>query len=342
MRPFVAILTIIAACAGVRAAEGPEGPDPKAPWRSHALSPVLRSDLRFAVAAPIPAGLKMPFPPSAGTFALRPEGRTLRADLDGDGTLDAVTEEGDVFTFHVRAARGGKRPCHYRFFRGAKRAWYFEPATAMTAEIGGERFALLDADANLRFDDVGRDAVLLGDAGWAVPLGRVMLLGGKLHHVKAEPDGRAVSLQPYRGETGVLNLDRRFRAPGRLAFAVVRSGEAWFDLAGKGGGVVPVGGYRLVRGRLEKNGESCTIVPGEMKAFQVSSAGPAAPRWGGPLRINFRPRLSGSRLHVDALLRYFGEGGEEYVDFTGPLTTPTVVVISPGGAELSRGRFETG
>ncbi|MHC4778498.1 MAG: hypothetical protein ACYTFG_07990 [Planctomycetota bacterium] len=319
-----------------------EGGESEGEWKIYPLRPVHGQKLRLAAAAPLPARLRMPFAHPGGGFELRPEGRTLRADLDGDGILDAVTEEGEVFKFLVQD-RGGK-PLSYlvRFYRGAKRAWFLEPATVLTCDVEGEPLTFIDTNLDLRFHEEGVDAVMGKGSPWAIPLGKVMHIGSTLHHVEVDSRSRTASVRPFTGPKGTVDLREGFRSPGALTLAVVKCGSSYFDVATREKTPVPTGKYELLRGRLETPEKSCAILRGNMKPILVEAGALAAPAWGRPVRIDFEAALSDGKMHVSSVLRYFGSLGEEYGEFSGPLTTPKIEVISPEGRILARSRFETG
>lgn len=317
-----------------------QAPDPEGQWEAFPLKFSILRTTNIAVGGKHEAALKIPLPSETGGFTLQPEGTNLSVDVNGDGTVDSKVKEGQPVFLQVKYDDGEMAKYAVRFFRGARMAWFYETATSMAGTVAGEKVSLIDADCNGKYDDFGKDAILVGRGPWAAPLGKIVLLKDKLYHVKVDPKGASLSLQAYTGETGTLDLRKNFRAPGALQYAVVQCAEAYFELSGKGANV-PVGKYVFVCGRLEKGKKACNIVRGEMKEIEVGTGG-ATPQWGPPLKIVFKASRNEEKIHIDAGLRYTGQGDEEYRDFENVISTPDVQVKSKEGIVADKGRFATG
>jgi hypothetical protein len=320
----------------------PAEPDPDGSWEEFSLKFTVLRSTKLVVGGRIKAALKIGLPSPAGGFALKPDGSSISVDLNGDGRVDTKAKEGRPVFLQVQHDDGARAKYAVRFYRGPRMGWTYETASAMAGRVGGEAVKIVDGDCNGKYDDVGKDAVFIGRQRWGMPLGRVIVLKDKLYHVKVDPRGASVSLQPYAGKTGKIDLTRKFRAPGKLQYAVVQCGEAYFDASARGGVEVPAGKYALLRARLEKGRQSCHIVRGKMKEIEVASGGKTEPEWGPPLRIEFQAKVNKKKIHIAARLHYYGKADEEYVDFENVVSTPEVMVRSSDGAVASKGRFSTG
>lgn len=338
----VACLAFLAIAPAATADDGLQAPDPDGKWEESGLRfSVLRST-DLAVPNPMQVALKIPLPSPSGGFAVNIDGSDIQVDLTGDGQFNTKAKEGRPVFFLVKRDDGSTFKYAVRFYRGARNAWFYETATSMRGRLGGETVTFIDADCNGTFNEVGKDAVQIGRARHAIPLGRVIALKGKLYHLKVDADGDTASVQEYAGPTGTMDMTRNFRAPSALQYAVVQNGESYFDLCERGAQTLPAGKYVLVRGRLERGRKSVEIVRGEMKEIELAADAALEPEWGPPVRIEFKARLSDDKLHIDATLRFFGQLGEEYVNFENMIMAPEIKVLSSEGYEALTGRFATG
>ena len=339
---FFAIAAVLMFSLPVRADDGLQEPDPDGSWEESTLKFKLLPSTNVAVAEAIQVAMKLDLPSPSGGFAVLADNSTVSVDTTGDGNINTKAKEGRPVFLSITYDDGEKGRYAVRFYRGPRRAWCVETATSMSGKVGKESFSLIDANCNGKFDEIGTDAVLVGRSKWAQPLGRVMSIKGKLYHVRVDSKGTTVGIQEYSGPTGTLDLNKNFRAPGALQFAIVQSGEVYFDLSARGGQPVPVGKFVFVRGRLEKSRKSCNIVRGKMPEIEVGADAKVEPEWGPPIRIDFKPTLNDGKLHIDARLQFFGRAEEEYTDFADVIMTPKISVRSKEGAEAASGTFATG
>lgn len=322
--------------------DGLQAPDPGGTWEESSLKFSLMRSTNLAFGDPMPVGMTIELPSPSGGFAVKAEGGTVEVDLNGDGSLDTKAKEGKPVILKVTYSDGSTGNYAVRFYRGARMAWCYETATSMTGKVGGETLTLVDANCNGTFDEFGKDGLILGRAKYAVPLGRVISLKGKLYHLKVDPKGETVGIQEYTGATGSLDMMANFRAPTRPLYTVVQVGDCFFDASERGGITVPAGKYVFVKGRLEKGRKSCDISRGRMAEFEVAADGKSEPDWGPPLKILFKAKLTKDTVHIDAGLHYLGKAEEEYHNFQNIISTPDIKVTGSDGAEACKGRFATG
>jgi hypothetical protein len=296
----------------------------------------------LAVFKPMAVGIKIELPSPSGGFAVQADASGVQVDVVGDGNANVKAKEGQPVIMNLRYEDGTSCKYALRFFRGERMQWYYETATSMQGTIKGVNVTLIDANCNGKWDEFGKDAIIVGKGRFGIPLSRVIPIKDGLFHVKVDPRGASISIQEYTGSTGTLDLIKNFKAPGGLEYAVVQNGEAFFDLMVKGGLKVPAGKYVFAGGRLVKAKKSCDIVRGEWKEAVVADGAKCEPEWGPPMRLAFQVKLTDDKFHIDASIRVFGLGGEEYVNFQSTIMTPDISVKSKDGAEAAKGKFATG
>jgi len=264
------------------------------------------------------APVRMALPVGAG-FAVRKEANGLRVDADGDGRPElavAADPSGEQRARVVRLRRDGRT----RAVRlvGGKR-WTFAASGSCAGEVDGVPVRLFDLNGNGRHGDFGEDAMIVGHGRAACFLSRVASIGGRLYELSVAPDDGRLSLEPWKGERGVLDLRSGFETTGRLLSGVVRSrdGRFSFELASHAEGVaVPAGTYELVTAVVGHGRARARIEPGAMPPIEVAPGGTAAPAWGGPLRMEFTFTRRGDMVVFrPADVAYVGRAGERYVDW---------------------------
>lgn len=290
-------------------------------------------------------GTEIAIPHSNGTgFAAVKDVMTLDVDTDGDGKLDKAVK-GTSGYLELRGKRKDGKPFSYAArFMSAGEAFSFASSCAMVGQIKGVQVRVIDLNNNGVFNEVGKDAIVVGSGVAASFLSKVIHLNNELHELELSADGTTATFKPYTGETGTLDLRSGFKSNGSLDCAVVNSADNTlsFNLAQAPKGLaVPIGTYRITGGRASKGGESVCIATGKMAPLAVVAGGTAAPAWGGPLEAEFDVTHSGGEVTVQPNLKYFGRSGEEYHTFKPDAKSPKFLVTDankPGGKPWS-GRF---
>jgi hypothetical protein len=222
--------------------------------------------------------------------------------------------------------------------------WKFAASGVMAGKIKGVEIRLIDQDTNGKYDDYGKDAMIVGNGNAACFLSRVVNLGGSLYNLEVSADGAEVSVTPFAGEAGTLNLSSSFQTQGTLESAVVQStsGDYSFNLADqKKGMLVPAGEYRIEYGTVMSGSESVRIRAGKMQPLAVKAGETIAPQWGGPLEGKFTWTHENGILTIKPEnLFYFGKAGEEYFNWKPDGQPPTFVVKdAKTGREILEARF---
>ena len=255
-----------------------------------------------------------------GTFAAQTEGELLRADLDGDGVMEAQVEgETGFLTLRSAGPDGAEYRYSVRLERRPMQPWTWTTGGGMAGELDGTPVLFLDQNLDGDYSDFGEDAVVVGQDHAASFLSRVISVNGSLFAIELAADGTSLRYAPYEGPSGTLDLLESFTAKAKLDAAVVVNADASlsFSLArARGGLVVPAGEYRLHSGRLALGESSAVIGAGASKPILVPAGRRVAPAWGGPVRAEFAVQRQGDAISFAPWdIWFYGALGEEYTNF---------------------------
>lgn len=278
---------------------------------------------------------------TAGFATERTGVMALEVDTNGDGKLDEKVKGARGFA-KLRGETSDGKPFSYavRFkFEGTSYKW--SAAGLMTGKIHGQTIKLIDQNGNGEYDDYGADAMIIGSSPAASFLSRVVNLGGELFDLDVTADGTKLSVKPYEGETGTLDLQSKFQSNGTLVSAVVLSGDNSFDLAGAGTGLlVPAGKYELTSGFVEKAGETCWIRRGKAATLDVRRGTKLSLEWGAAVVAEFDYKVEGDEITVQPNVAFFGQAGEEYHSFRPEAKSPKLLITDKATGKLvASGRF---
>lgn len=295
-------------------------------------------DFPFRVFDGAPAGISgtsLPLPTKGGSgIAVAPEEFAIGVDVNGDGKVDdRLKSDGATATFTLTYPDGFSAPYVARFARNRQKAWTFERSGYWGGKAGKETIAVFDNSNNGRYDDFGKDAVVVGSSQFAIPLSKVVSLGGVLSELRVAPSGKRLWVREYKGPTGKIDVVSDYKAAGKLTAAVFRSEEISINAIGKEKElVVPAGTYKLVGGEVAAatGGQKATIRPGTMAEVVVKAGESAKVAWGMPLKLTFAANVAKNELNIKGLeVKAFGAGGEEYTDFAPMKLTPEVTIWAP-------------
>jgi hypothetical protein len=261
------------------------------------------------------------------SFAVGAEGSNLLLDLDGDGQTDVriTGSEGSALLRHADGFRYAIRLKH------DPNGWSFASSGAQVGKLDGTRIALIDQNNDGIFNQVGTDAILIGQGKIATWLGTTVLIDGKVHSLKLGADGAQMELAAYQGETGSLSVAEGFHGKGKILSAVLSSldNKHCFDLAGLEGPVqVPVGQYRIRSGKIGLGELAVMVAPGDAARLDVVAGGKQKLEWGGPVRAEFKfERGNGLIGFSPDQVWYFGSGGEEYLQWRPVGKSPVFTIV---------------
>lgn len=289
----------------------------------------FRSQRKWSIALPNETFVKIGTSIELGgcQFTTRSEGTGLAVDTDGDGTTDVTVQGEGGF---VKLQKDGFRYALRLVNRGG--GWHYATSCLRQAKVRGQRLRLIDQNGNGRFSDVGVDAMILGRGETATFLSRVINVDREVLSMEVSSDGGSVTLTPYEGDTGTLDLTSSLETKGKLLSAIVRSvdGALSFDLA-RGALSVPTGTYRIHSGTIGLGETTVDVRRGRAADLVVDGGATVALDWGGPATAEFDYRRQDGKLEFSpAAVWYYGDSGEEYRNWNPVGKSPTFEVREDG------------
>lgn len=265
--------------------------------------------------------------PGGESFRAQRDGLKLRVDTTGDGRMNKdVKGTKGYLKFRTKGFQYAAR------FRGNKGGYHYATSCAMVGSVAGIPLHLIDLNNNGTYNELGEDAIVVGKSKAAAYLSKAVSYKGKVYNIEVSENGRDVTVTPYDGEVGTLNLAAGFKSRGKLDSAIVSDGNGnSFNVAGfKSGLVVPTGSYTIVSGQVHKGSQSARIKSGKMNGLTVRADKVSKLSWGGPLMAEFSHALGEGKVTVDPKnLHIYGKAGEEYTDWIPGAKSPKFTVRDP-------------
>ena len=299
---------------------------------------------------PVKDGIKIPH--SGGdVFAVELDGNKVKFDTDGDGKLDRtikpiVDAKTNVST--TRVVLSGKtksgEPLRYAArLRKDGSGWEWAPGGAMagtiTTDAGPVPIRIIDQNGNGRFDDIGRDAMIVGGNDNATLLSKTIYVDNVLHSVDFADDAKSLTLSPYDGPTAQIDMTTSFNSKAVLISSVIVSadGQHSFDVGAIEGPIkVPAANYSVVGGVLGLGEHRVHIASGRMKPLELASGTKKEIDWGGPIASEFQFARSGDQVQFSPNhIWYYGKAGEQYTGWNPIGKSPEFKVLdADSGAVL--------
>lgn len=257
-------------------------------------------------------------------FAAKTDGEALLVDTDGDGEAerriegreDRETKQHKAFVTVQDEFTG---PHALRLTKDRAGNWMWSTASIRTGKIDGQKITLIDQDGDGVYGEAGVDAMVVGSGKVATFQSEVVRVGDALYSMDVETDGLRLALQPFEGETGVLDLGAELTTDGKLVSAIVVSEDRSlsFDLAlFAEGQAVPAGTYEIHGAKIGLGNQRVSVDPGLVEKLDVESGDEVHFSWGGPTRAEFAVMKKGDEVQLDPYqVFYYGDAGEEYVDW---------------------------
>jgi len=269
-------------------------------------------------------------------FKANIDGTALLIDADGDGSLETRVEGDKGF---VVLEKNGRR---YGVRLKASPKWTFEAGSVVMGKIGSTKIRIIDQNHNGRFDDIGKDAMVIGNGRAASFLSETVTIDGALHTIKVAKDGTKLSFAPFAGDVGKLSLHAVTN--GKVMAAVLNSkdGRHSVHLSKQDAEVsVPTGEYVLHSGVLSLSGSRVKMQQGRSKSIQVASDAEVKLSWGGPAKAEFAYADQGDELVFDPnRIWFYGAVNEEYRDWNPVGKSPLIVVTDKAtGKVVAETRF---
>lgn len=264
------------------------------------------------------------------------DGEALLIDADADGKLETRIEGDKGF---VVLENNGRR---YGVSLSKQGEWSFVSGSMVTGELGGTKIRLVDQNHNGRFDDVGKDALVVGNGRAASFLSEVVSIGGQLRKIEVAADGSKLRFSPYTGATGKLSLHAV--TDGKVMAAVLNSTDGRYSVhlsKHDADMVVPAGDYELHSGVLSLAGSRVAMAKGRSRAFTVKADAAEKLAWGGPAKAEFAYQDAGGQLTFDPnRIWFYGANNEEYKNWNPVGKSPLITVVDRAtGAVIAETRF---
>ena len=254
-------------------------------------------------------------------FATKADGENqiLVATTAGEEAKTGVSIRGEILKLKGQGENGERFNYAIRVRGAASGGFEWSPAGVRTGTVQGIKVNVFDKNGNGVYNDVGLDAIGVGNRAGAALLGEVVRIGSSLHAIEVAADGSTIRWSPFTGELGKLDVTSDFALDAKLDSAVFSStdGRFSFDLSDSKGAIdVPVGTYELTYGHVTKGNGSAEIARGKMGTLSVTTEAGASLVWGGELQGEPVVRRGAAEVTISPEYRIFGSGGEEYHDFT--------------------------
>ena len=262
------------------------------------------------------------------SFAFEFEGTSLRVDTDGDGELDRTIKalvDPKTMVSSTRVILNGTdksgKPFRYAArLRNDADGWEWAPGGAMAGTINTQAgpipVRIIDQNGNGKFNDVGSDAMIVGNTDHAMMLSTTVYVDDKLQTIAISEDGKSFQLSDYQGLTSEIDMSTSFNSKAVLLSSVILSADRnhSFDVAAIEGPVrVPAGKYTVVAGVVGLGQHRVTISAGRMKPLALEANRSKNFDWGGPVASEFQFARVGDAIQFSPnAIWYYGKAGEQY------------------------------
>ncbi|MDB4419383.1 hypothetical protein N9250_00835 [bacterium] len=261
-------------------------------------------------------------------FAFEFSGANLKVDSNGDGELDRtikalVDPKTMVSTTRVILSGKDKAGVPFRYaarLRNDADGWEWAPGGAMVGVIntdaGPVPVKLIDQNGNGKFNDIGSDAMVVGNTDHATMLSTTVFVDDQLQLLSIAEDGRSFRLSAYEGPTSEIDMSTSFNSKAVLLSSVILSADRKhsFDIGAIDGPVrVPAGKYAVVSGVVGLGQHRVEIKAGKMKPLNLMADRSKSFDWGGPVSSEFKFARVGNEIQFSPnTIWYFGKAGEQY------------------------------
>jgi hypothetical protein len=280
------------------------------------------------------------------TFATAVEGLSVSIDTDGDGRIE-TTKKGSTAYVVLNGKRADGEEFAYAVrlrLSAAGGSYAYSASGAMVGALEGVPVQVIDQNNNGVFNEVGIDAMVIGQGRAAGFLSKVVSLKGELYELELAATGSKATTRPYSGPSGTIDVRGGLKLLGDLEAAVVTNPARTlsFEVAGSANGLrVPVGEYIFSAGFARKSGETAKLAAGKMKPMVVADGAKTMPQWGAPLMAEFGFRRTGEDLTVQPNVAFLGRAGEHWHTILPDAKSPKLMFYDKdSGRLLATKRFE--
>ncbi len=275
-------------------------------------------------------------------FGVQDLTKSVMVDTDADGKPDKqLPADGGVVVLKISFEEGKEIPCAVEIKREGGQLHYRRYGW-MAGRFKGTSIYIIDENSNAKYNEVRKDAIVVGKAKGATVFGHLVEIKGEFYQVEVAEDGSNLRLRPVELSMGKLSLAKGFKARGKLNYVVVlgqvRGSKqvVSFEFSGRGKPVtVPAGDYRIYAGKVSGPDRAEILIYGGPKAknFTVEAGETAEPKWGVPGVIEFKYTLhKDGTLEIESTdLMLYGQLGERYMRWGPKQWLPRVQVKNAAG-----------
>ena len=219
-----------------------------------------------------------------------------------------------------------------------------EFAVYTTGKIDDLEITLIDANKNESFDEIGTDGFILGKSLYALPVSRIINIKNKLYECEIQNTGERITLTPYQGDCGEVDMLSNFKCPLKPEMLILKSADIYLDVSKSKTTLVPVGSYNLWLGYIPDKKCSMAIKAGEMKNIEVAKEAdkdgkpkPVQVKWGGPYKLDCSCTIQDGKVTIPESVSVYGSAGEEYCNFSPSILPAMVEVFDASKKSVAKG-----
>ncbi len=197
----------------------------------------------------------------------------------------------------------------------------------------GTLVRVFDDDLNGSISQDGKDSIMVGRSGAAIPLMKFHQVGSLHCSLEVAADGSSMTITPMK-EVALGIVTTSFRR-GLKVLAIVDDQGKSYDLVTSGKSGIPAGSYKLSYGVLSRGSAFTVIKPTDKcPTYDIQAGKINRLLIGAPLWVSFGASIQQGNIHVSPFVRIYGAANEEYCfDFSGGTGRPHVLLIE-GGRQL--------
>lgn len=212
------------------------------------------------------------------------------------------------------------------------------PGWAMRGRVGRETIRLVDANIDGIYTQDGRDAILIGNNSFAVPLRDYHKIDGTLYKLDVPTDAKTIKFTPQEAPA-LGKVETKF--PGAMLKSLVLSSEEGhsYDVVELGEEGIPAGTYKVDYAALVSGRNYAFMLPSET-TYEIQADGRNQLRLGPDFMLVFNARARGENIHISTQTEVMGAGGEKY-RFSDDPGRPKAYFYA-GKKRIGGGAFEKG
>ncbi|MBI5778124.1 MAG: hypothetical protein HZA49_01540 [Planctomycetes bacterium] len=214
----------------------------------------------------------------------------------------------------------------------------------VTGKIDDLEITLIDANKNEAYDEKGRDAFIIGKSLYALPVSRVINIKNKLYECEIETGGEQITLTPYEGECGEVDMLSDFKCPLKPEMLILNTSDIYLDVSKGKTALVPCGSYSLWLGYIPEKKCSMAIKAGEMKSIEIvkgedkdGKKKSVKVQWGAPYKLDCSCSIQDNNVSIPESVSVYGSAGEEYCKFSPSILPATVEIFDAGKKSVAKG-----